>query len=205
MKRVLSFAVAMVLMWASFCLPVQAKTAPTTIAGITLGQPLLKFEAFIDRDTTLRMWDREYLSRVELKPMPGIKSGYISFANCENVGTVLRVKVKYKDSSLRFFQKIYDTLAKRYGSPENRGNPFGTLKVWKWGLTSAQGHSISMILVHNDGKDETYSHGNTLRLTDRTLVVREQECMVKKRAKRLAGEREGKPDKKAGFQELLPH
>ncbi len=176
MNRVAYLLLAVACCLVSFSAAARADNGPVSIVGIKLGTPVSEYKELIKEGSTLRMWDQEYLSRVELKHIPGMKSGYLSFANCDKLDTVVRIKLKYDDSSVDFFQKMYKALEKKYGTPQNRGNPFGTLKVWKWALTSPQGHAISLILTHNNGKDDEYSYGNTLRLADRTLIDHEAAC-----------------------------
>lgn len=185
--------------------PARAAEGPTSLMGITLGTSIDKYNDLIEENSSLPLWDQEYLSRVELEHMPGIKSGYVSFANCSEQGTVVRIKVKYEDPSESFFQKLYKELVNKYGEATNRGNAFGTLKVWKWGMKSPNGHSISLILVHSKGDDEAYSYGNTLRLADRTLIDKERQCFKQQeKQSRMKRSRQTNQENPKSFDWYLP-
>lgn len=160
--------------WAGTCM---AHSAPLEIAGVKLGEDKSAYEDKIDAVSHLTDISHPYVTVAALKPVPGYRSGYVAYGNCAAKGRIVRVKMNYEDGSKEFFEKILAALKKRHGEPrEWRGNPFGSLRVWKWTLTDPAEGEISMVLQHYAGDDESFTRGNSIRLTASRLMKAEQEC-----------------------------
>jgi hypothetical protein len=93
----------------------------------------------------------------------------------------VRIKLTYGDSSIDFYNTVHKALTSRYGKPsEWRGNPFGTLKIWKWSLRDSKRNRISIILQHYAGDDDSFTLGNSIRLTHSSFIEEESACHAKK-------------------------
>jgi hypothetical protein len=156
--------------------------APDSIVGIKLGTPIQDLHEMVDLGAAVPIWGSDYLLRVPLRFVKGYQSGYVVYGNCAQIGKVLRIKLTYEDESEEFFGRVLHALTQRYGKPsEWRGNPFGTLKIWKWSLRDAHRERTSIILQHYVGDDDTFTQGNSIRLTDSTLIEGERACYESKR------------------------
>lgn len=176
-------AFLVILIVALACATVQATAAqgekagpPKSIAGLSLGEAVSAFKESLDMGTDQTIWNQSWFRQVEIKALPGFQGGYLLYGNCLDPGRVVRIKLKYADDSPGFFDRLQTALQDRYGRGEWRGDPFGTLRAWKWGFTDARGDSISLILEHYSGEDESYTAGNSIRLANRSAMLREKTC-----------------------------
>jgi hypothetical protein len=134
-------------------------------------------------DTALPIRYREYLMEVEIKKTEGFKSGLIWYGTCIEPNRIIRIKLKYADSSKRFFEKLLKQFKQRFDEPDEwRGDPFHVVIAWKWSFVDDAGNHISMILQHNtmDGEEKM---GNALKLTLTDEIGRETRCYEKKHPK----------------------
>lgn len=153
-----------------------AQNAPESIAGITIGNNVSSIRSLLDMDSAAAPWQEEYIKRIKIRDMEGYNGGYVVTGNCNRMDIILRMKLKYADSSLDFFNKLYSKLEKRFGQPNDwRGNPFGTLKVWKWSLKDSKGN-ISLIVQHFSGDDDSITKGNSIRLSRPGWIKEEAKC-----------------------------
>lgn len=158
-----------------------ASPAPMELAGLRLGSDIAECAEHVDQTTAAKGFFRPHLEMVALKPREGLRSAYADYGTCKNKGRIVRIKVNYNDGSLAFFEKLLAELKKRYGQPEDwRGNPFGTLRAWKWSIPSGNDR-ISMVLMYYEGDDGEYTEGNSLRITSRNMVEEEDQCYLHKR------------------------
>ncbi len=158
-----------------------AGPGPTELAGLRLGGDIAKYSSLIDQDTAAKGFFRPHLEMVALKDREGLRSAYADYGTCKNKGRIVRIKVNYRDGSLAFFEKLLEELKRRYGKPEDwRGNPFGTLRAWKWSLPAGDDR-ISMVLMYYAGDDGEYTEGNSLRITSRKIVEEEDRCYAEKK------------------------
>ncbi len=61
--------------------------------------------------------------------------------------------------------------------------------AWKWSFRDEKGNSISLILQHS--RDEEYKWGNSIKLTNTTLMEQERLC-YEKRNQEEGGSKESK-------------
>lgn len=172
-----------ILVVALVCVAIQASAAPEdragppkSIAGLSLGEDVSAFKESLNMGTDQTIWNQGWFRQVEIKTLPGFQGGYLFYGNCLDFGRVVRIKLKYADDSPGFFDRLQAALQDRYGRGEWRGDPFGTLRAWKWGFTDERGDSISLILEHYSGEDESYTAGNSIRLANRSAMLREKTC-----------------------------
>lgn len=180
--------------------------APKSIAGITLGANIKDIADRLDTGSALPLWRSEYLSKVELKPIKGYRSGYVVNGRCKDEGRIVRIKLSYEDESSAFFDELHSGITKRYGKPvEWRGNPFGSLKVWKWSMKDDKKNSIGIILERYEGDDDSFTPGNSIRLTNNSHIEEEKACFEAKAKKEKEAAVTTPVKEKLDFDWFLPH
>jgi hypothetical protein len=178
MKNILFLTSAVVFFWLSgICL---AGEAPHQVGVFVLNRDIADFKDYVIQETALPIRHLENIEEVEIKPIEGIKSGLIAYATCVAPGHIVRIKLKYKDSSKKFFENLLKQVKKRYGEPEQyRGDPFHIFIAWKWSFTDKDGNRISLTLQHN-AQDADEKRGNAVKLTMTNLIEEDQLCYKKK-------------------------
>jgi len=153
-----------------------AGDAPHQVAVFQLNSNIADVKDYVIMETALPIRYMENIEEVEIKPIEGLKSGLIAYATCSAPGHIVRIKLKYKDSSKKFFEKLLKRIKKKYGDPsEYRGDPFHILISWKWSLVDQEGNRISMTLQHNS-MDTEEKLGNAIKLTMTSLIEEDQRC-----------------------------
>ncbi len=154
--------------------------APHQVGGFGLNQDIKKFEDRVIMDTALPVRYAENIEEVEIKFTQGFKSGLIAYGTCDQPGHIVRIKLKYADASKKFYKDLLKRFKKRFGEPdEYRGDPFKIVDAWKWSFVDAQNHRISLILQHNT-KDEQEKMGNSVKLTNTSLMEKDFLCYKNK-------------------------
>jgi hypothetical protein len=154
--------------------------APHQVGGFVLNEDIKKFEDRVIMDTALPVRYAENIEEVEIKFTQGFKSGLIAYGTCAQTGNIVRIKLKYADSSKKFYKDLLKQFKKRFGEPaEYRGDPFKIVDAWKWSFVDRQNHHISLILQHNT-KDEQEKMGNSVKLTNTTLMEEDLLCYKNK-------------------------
>ena len=157
--------------------------APYEIAGFALGKNIADCQDMIRMETMLPIRYAEFLKEVEIRNIPGYKSGLITYGDCAVPGRILRIKLKFADSSREFYNNLLDRYKKRFGKPDQwRGDPFHVLVAWKWSFKDREGNLISLILQHNL-EDTTKKIGNAVKLTMLNFEEEEIRCFEKKESK----------------------
>jgi hypothetical protein len=154
--------------------------APQQVAGFTLGRDISKYTEMVKMDTALPIRHMEYLKEVEIKKVEGVKSGLIWYGTCARPGRIVRIKLKYADSTKAFYKNLLERFKERFGEPtEWRGDAFHVVIAWKWSFTDRENNHISMILQHNT-KDQEEKRGNAVKLTVWNFIEEERICFEKK-------------------------
>jgi hypothetical protein len=154
--------------------------APHQVGGFVLGENIAEYREIIKPETTLPIRYMEYLRETEIKEPEGYKQGVIWYGTCAKPGRIVRIKLKYADSSRNFYDSLLKKFKKRFGEPsEWRGDPFHVIIAWKWSFTDSENNSISLILYHNS-RDEEEKKGNVVKLTMWNLIEEERRCFEKK-------------------------
>jgi hypothetical protein len=154
--------------------------APSQVGGFVLNQDIKKFEDRVIMDTALPVRYAENFEEVEIKFTRGFKSGLITYGTCDQPGHIVRIKLKYADSGKKFYKDLLKRFKKRFGEPtEYRGDPFKIVDAWKWSFVNKQKQNISLILQHNT-KDEQEKMGNSVKLTNTTLMEKDSSCYKNK-------------------------
>jgi hypothetical protein len=177
MMKVLSFVLTLFFfMVAGFAFA----DAPSQVGGFVLDQDIKKFEDRVIMDTALPVRYAENFEEVEIKFTRGFKSGLITYGTCDQPGHIVRIKLKYADSGKKFYKDLLKRFKKRFGEPaEYRGDPFKIVEAWKWSFINEQNQNISLILQHNT-KDEEEKMGNSVKLTNTTLMDKDLLCYKNK-------------------------
>lgn len=172
---------AIISLLASLCaVSAGAAEAPREVAGFALGQDIAKISDRLLMTTVLPLRYQEYLEEVEIAPMPGFKSGLITYGTCLKPGRIVRIKLKYDDSSRPFYDALLARVKERFGKPTAyEGDPFHVVIDWKWSFEDAEGQSITLHLSHNN-RDTEEKFGNSVKLTWATAIDEERRCFVER-------------------------
>ena len=196
----LSLIAIIALIFSGICF---AAEAPHEIAGFVLGKNIDGIKDRLDMSTDLPVRRRESLHEVEIKTMEGFKSGLITYGTCAKLGQIVRIKLKYAESSKKFYKTLLKRFKKRFGEPsEWRGDPFHIFLDWKWSFTDKDGNQISLHLQHNT-RDAEEKIGNAVKLTSRTALEAEWKCHEEKTASKPSRKIE-KPKSPIDWEFVLP-
>ena len=178
MKKIFLFIALLAFLWvAGICL---AGEAPHQVSIFVLNRDIADFKDYVIMENALPIRYMEYIEEVEIKPMKGFKSGWIAYATCTAPGRIVRIKLKYKDSSKTFFENLLNQIKKKYGEPDiYRGDPFHIFISWKWSFTDKDDNRISLTLQHNI-QDANEKMGNAVKLTMTNLIEEDQRCYKQK-------------------------
>lgn len=94
-----------------------AQNAPESIAGITIGNNVSSIRSLLDMDSAAAPWQEEYIKRIKIRDMEGYNGGYVVTGNCNRMDIILRMKLKYADSSLDFLTSFTPNLKKDSANP----------------------------------------------------------------------------------------
>ena len=174
MKRILVLATSAALLWIANVCP--AADAPHQVAVFKLNSDIADIKDYVIMETALPTRYMENIEEVEIRPLEGIKTGLIAYATCAAPGHIVRIKLKYDDSSEDFYKKLFAKIKAKYGEPdEYRGDPFHILISWKWSFVGKDGSHISMTLQHNS-MDTEEKLGNAIKLTMTSLIEEDEHC-----------------------------
>ena len=154
---------------------------PVSVAGFTLGRPIAEAASRVIMETELPVRYMEYLHEVEIIPTRGFKSGLIAFGVCRQPPTIARIKLKYEDDSVEFFDELLKRFKQKFGdSAEYQGDPFKVFISWKWSFADAYGNRISLTLQHNL-QDEEEKIGNAVKMTLHNRLEADSSCFKENR------------------------
>ncbi len=150
-----------------------AETAPKTIGGISIGQPI---------STCERPTYDHYLEEKNIDMDNGFRKATISYGTCAYQDEILKIKMKYTDKSEMFFKDIYKELIEKYGKPDAwNGDSFGVLTIWKWHFTDTNDNMVSLSIEYNK-KDPELSMGTVIKLSYPAKIEQERKCVNSKRS-----------------------
>ncbi len=171
------------------CVRAESKSAPKIpkgIAGFEIGRDIDAYVKKIRMDVELVDIDYPYLTAYEILPFPGFRGGFLAVGNCTGSRKVLRIKLKYSNSSGKFFDMLKKEIEHRFGKPvEYRGDPFHVFVAWKWRFVDSKGNVLSLILQHYTGSDEEYASGNSIKINYLSAIKAERMCYEKKKRRLL--------------------
>lgn len=149
---------------------------PREIGGFAVGGNIADYRDRVDMESALPIRYARYLTEVEIRELPGFKSGIIAYGNCESPGKIVRIKLKYAESSKKFYESLLERFKERFGEPDEwRGDPFHVVLAWKWSFTDNTGSRLSLILQHNT-RDTEEKMGNAVKLSLTDQMEKEMAC-----------------------------
>jgi len=178
MKKKLIVLINLAFLWiVGICL---AGEAPHQISVFVLDQNISELKEYVIMETALPIRHMENIEEVEIKAIEGIKSGLIAYATCSAPGHIVRIKLKYKDSSKKFYEELLKQIKKKFGEPdEYEGDPFHIVVSWKWSFVNKKNEHVSMTLQHNS-LDTEEKIGNSIKLTNGSLIEEDLKCYKEK-------------------------
>jgi len=164
-----------------FVLPVTGLAeTPHRLAGFVLGDEFSKYQDLVDMQTKMPLRHSKSIDAIEVRDLKGFKYGLVWVGNCTVPSRIVSLRMKYADSSKKFYDELLKRFKQRFGEPsEWRGDPFHIVISWKWSFVDDQKNRISMILEHNK-RDEAETVGNTVKLTMWNLIEEERNCEKEK-------------------------
>lgn len=172
-----------------------AREMPTQVGGFILGSDVTDYPDIAYSN---------FLKEVVIYNWNGFAKGIISYAICDSPGEIVKIKLKYKDSSKRFFKTLLKKYKRKYGKPDEwKGDSFGILHIWKWKFTNEKGERIHLILQHNT-KNPNENTGNMVKLYSPDQVVKEQICFNKQCESALSQETKDKKAPELDWKFLIP-
>ena len=158
------------------CGTTMAGDVPHQISVFVLNENISKFEDYVIMETALPIRHMENIEEVELKSVEGIKSGLIAYATCTEPGKIVRIKLKYRDSTKDFYEELLKRIKQKFGAPdEYTGDPFHIVLSWKWSFINKKNERVTMTLQHNT-LDTEEKRGNSIKLTNRGLIEKDLKC-----------------------------
>ncbi|MBT8365665.1 MAG: hypothetical protein KJP23_13285 [Deltaproteobacteria bacterium] len=172
-KRQFLYTIIVSLWITAICL---AADAPHQVALFKLNSNIAEVKDYVIMETALPIRYLENIEEVEIKPIAGFKSGLIAYVSCTAPDHIVRIKLKYKDSSKKFFKKLLKQIEQKYGKPdEYRGDPFHIVISWKWSFIDTDNNRISLTIQHNS-MDTEEKMGNAIKLTMTSLIEEDRRC-----------------------------
>ncbi|MCM2284916.1 MAG: hypothetical protein NDI81_09060 [Desulfobacula sp.] len=153
---------------------------PVHLGGFVLGDDLSHYHHLMKMETFRELPFNEYLEEGQILPQPGFKSGLIAYGMCHTPKKIVRIKLKFSDSSKAFFERLLKKYREELGQPdEYKGDPFQTMIAWKWSFVNDRNEKASLILQHNIMVDDE-KMGNSVKLTLTSQLDKERECYLEK-------------------------
>ena len=94
--------------------------APREIAGLVLGDSVDKYSDRLKMDTAQPIRYQEYLREIQIKEAEGYKNGVVWVGTSTTPGRIVRIKLKYNDSSKVFFDRLLKKFNRRFGKPMSK-------------------------------------------------------------------------------------
>ena len=176
--RTLPLAFAISLCWLSaglvilLILPLPAQAgkkgkAPQEIGGFVLGSAIGDYA-----DVT----ESNFLKEIVVTNRYGFRKGIVSYGVCKYTDQILKIELKYENSTKEFFNELLKKFKDSYGPPDEwKGDSFGIHHVWKWRFIDERNREISLLLQHNL-QDPSENTGNMVKMSYPHLLEEEQEC-----------------------------
>ena len=144
-----------------------AQNVPHEVGGFALGSDVSEYPDAMHSN---------YLKEMVVTDWHGFRKGVISYGICKYSNKILKIDLKYEDSTKEYFQRLLGDFKKRYGQPQEwKGDSFGILHIWKWHFEDSEKRKISLILQHNL-RDPNENIGNMVKLSYPALMEEERLC-----------------------------
>jgi hypothetical protein len=148
---------------------VAAHDTPTEIGGFKLGEFITDYP---------QIEYSEYLKEVVVNDWHGFRKGIISYGTCAYPGRIVKIRMKYQNSSKDFYDELLKKYKSKYGKPtEWKGDAFGVLYIWKWRFVDKENRRVSLNLQHNLQNDDE-NVGNMVKISFPELMEEERFCVI---------------------------
>jgi hypothetical protein len=148
---------------------VSAIEIPQEIAGFRLGEDITEYS---DIEYS------NYLKDVVVTDWHGFRKGIISYGICASPGEIVRISMKYEDSSKDFYDTLLKKYKKKFGKPAIwGGDAFGILSKWKWVFIDENNRTVNLILQHNL-RNHNENIGNIVKLYYPEREKEERLCFI---------------------------
>ncbi len=148
---------------------VVAYDTPTEIGGFKLGEFITNYP---------QIEYSEYLKEVVVNDWHGFRKGIISYGTCAYPGRIVKIRMKYQNSSKNFYDELLKKYKSKYGKPtEWKGDAFGVLYIWKWRFVDKDNRRVNLILQHNLQNDNE-NVGNMVKISFPELMEEERFCVI---------------------------
>jgi len=148
---------------------VSAIEIPQEIGGFRLGEDITEYS---DIEYS------NYLKEVVVTDWHGFRKGIISYGICASPGEIVRISMKYENSSKDFYETLLKKYKKKFGKPTIwGGDAFGILSKWKWVFIDENNHKVNLILQHNL-KNHNENIGNIVKLYYPEREKEERLCFI---------------------------
>lgn len=146
-----------------------AKKVPHEIAGIVLGTSVDDYPEIVQTN---------FLKEIVVTDWHGFRKGVLSYGTCRHVDRILKIDMKYKNKSEKFFQQLLKKFRKEFGEPHAwTGDSFGVMHVWKWQFIDKEQDRVSLALQYN-GKNSEETLGNMVKLSYPGKIEEERLCFI---------------------------
>lgn len=146
-----------------------AHDTPTEIGGFKLGEFITDYP---------QIEYSEYLKEVVVNDWHGFRKGIISYGTCAYPGRIVKIRMKYQNSSKDFYDELLQKFKSKYGKPtEWKGDAFGVLYIWKWRFVDKENRRVSLNLQHNLQNDDE-NVGNMVKISFPELMEEERFCVI---------------------------
>lgn len=146
-----------------------APSVPLEIGGFKLGEDINEYP-----DTEYST----YIKEIVVNDWHGFRRGAISYGICAYPGKIVRIRMKYEDSSKEFYKELLKKFKKQFGKPgEWKGDAFGILYLWKWSFVDSEGRRVSLSLQHNL-QNASENIGNQVKLSFPERLEEERLCFI---------------------------
>ncbi len=185
-------------------LPAQAKF-PIHLGGFIIGDDITLYPEQIDLNSCRATIFNPYLGEGKIKPHQGFKSGLIAYGSCDQPNKIVRIKLKFNDSSKKFYNILLKKYKKLLGNPtEYKGDSFQTMIAWKWSFKNDNNQTLSLILQHNTSVEDE-KIGNAVKLTLTDQLQKERDCYYKNNPEKINKSYEPAASKKDLWRSFVPY
>jgi len=161
-----------------------ADKAPLEIGGFKLGSSIDDYD-FISY--------RNFLKQVVIQDIEGFRKGILYYGICERPGEIVKIKLKYRDSSEAFYKKLLKRYKKKFGKPDAYiGDSFGIVKAWRWTFIDDNNNKV-LLRLQNNLKNPDESIGNTVKLELPDRIESERSCFNKQCSMNRKGRKKEMP------------
>ncbi|WP_136795573.1 hypothetical protein [Desulfosediminicola ganghwensis] len=144
---------------------------PLGVGGFALGNNI---------DNYPDLMETNYLQETVVTDWRGFRKGVLSYGTCKYNRQILKIQMKYVDSSQDFYETLLQKFKAKFGPPDEwKGDSFGILRNWKWYFTDSQDRSVSLVLQHNL-RNPNETTGNMVKISFPQLLEEERLCFNRK-------------------------